>query len=276
VSKESTKAAFQKAFSVVRPTVPTIPLLVHVPHSSKWIPEHVLPQYSLAPDAVNQELLAMTDAYTDEFCTSVPSIGGTLFINCTSRLVVDPERFESDDDEPMAATGMGAVYLQTSGGDPLRGPSFGASEREQMLSEFFRPYSQAIAQEVGGLLERFGRCLIVDVHSFPSIPLAYEGASLARPDICFGYDPFHYPSILHARLSDLIDAAGMTSCNNQPFEGSYVPGPYFHRERNVTSLMIEIKRSLYMDEATGAKIENWNQTRETIDELLDIAGALTE
>jgi hypothetical protein len=86
--------------------------------------------------------------------------------------VVGPERFRDDGDEVMATRGVGAVYRRTTGGEILREPS--SAEREQLLRTYFDPYATAVRHAVDGLLARFGRCLIVDGHSYPAVPLGWE------------------------------------------------------------------------------------------------------
>ncbi len=74
-----------------------------------------------------------------------------------SRLVVDPERFEKDDEEPMAARGMGVVYELTSHGQPLRvfPSSSAAEERGKLLERFYRP---TIPNEIEFLEVGHGSC----------------------------------------------------------------------------------------------------------------------
>ncbi|MCL0044082.1 N-formylglutamate amidohydrolase [Dehalococcoidia bacterium] len=74
---------------------------------------------------LDSELLAMTDLFTDQLFGQAGSYGATLFINRVSRLVMDPERFPDDQDEPMSAKGMGAIYTKTSQGGDLR-PKWGS------------------------------------------------------------------------------------------------------------------------------------------------------
>ena len=83
------------------------PLVLHLPHASRTIPQDV--RSSLLPDdqTIGRELLLLTDAWTDEIVAEFhPEAERVIFP--VSRLVVDPERFPDDADEPMAARGMGA------------------------------------------------------------------------------------------------------------------------------------------------------------------------
>ena len=63
--------------------------------------------------ALNDELLRMTDAYTDELFPLTPVEAG-LVVFPLSRLICDVERFPSDEDEPMATRGMGAIYTRVT------------------------------------------------------------------------------------------------------------------------------------------------------------------
>ena len=245
-----------------------VPLIVHVPHSSTRIPADLRASFALNDEALEAELLAMTDRYTDELFDSALARGGGLFVNRTSRLVVDPERFPDDDEEPMAATGMGAVYRRTSGGGALRLDSFGAEDRSQLIERFFEHYARRLEEWVTEVLDEFGTCFIVDGHSFPSAPLAYERADLRRPEFCLGYEAFHMESALVSELEGLLRARGVDVAHNQPFAGSYVPLRHYLRDPRVRSVMVEVRRDLYVDEVTGQRSAAFGEIRSLIDELL--------
>ena len=95
--------------------------VLHIPHSSTAIPTDIRAAISLSNAALDNELLVMTDWFTDEiFSSEKLEIPATTFP--VSRLVVDPERFVLDADEPMAKVGMGVIYNKTSHGEILRSP----------------------------------------------------------------------------------------------------------------------------------------------------------
>ena len=231
------------------PGTARIPMVVHVPHSGLAIPADVATTLRLTPEELDAELLAMTDRYTDELFEGVQALGGVAFANRLSRLVVDPERFLDPEREEMEGCGMGAVYTKTSDGRVLRTPD--ATERSRLIGAYFEPYTLSLEHCVGEMLERFGRCVIIDAHSFPRVPLPYErDQDPDRPQICIGTDGFHTPPDLQACVEHVCSEAGYRFDVNRPFSGSYVPLRWFGYERRVTSLMVEIRRDLYMDERT--------------------------
>jgi N-formylglutamate deformylase len=199
----------------------------------------------------------MTDAYTDEIGQRATDGGATVIVNQISRLVLDPERFPKDEFEPMSERGMGMVYVQTSDGSPLRALPFPRGLREDLVRSVYEPYADAVTSEVASIIQTFGHCLIIDLHSFPTTALPYEDLSALRPNICIGSDPFHEASALIAQIRKQSLFRKLSFSRNSPFAGSFLPIPYFHRNRQVQSVMLELRRGLYMDEATGDKREGW-------------------
>ncbi len=215
-------------------------LIFHIPHSATAVPAGVRKELRLDSVALERELLRMTDHFTEQFF-DVPEISAARVVFPVSRLVVDPERFLDDDREPMAARGMGAVYEKTADLRPLRARP--TTEQRQRLT---RAVDRALAC--------FGRCLIVDGHSFPSAPLPYEDdQDPDRPDICIGTDGFHTPDDLATEAAAIFDDAGFRIAVNRPFAGTIVPMKHYRREPAVASIMIEINRGLYIDEKTGSR-----------------------
>jgi N-formylglutamate amidohydrolase len=248
------------------------PVLIHIPHSSTYIPQEYRDQICLDDADLSGELLAMTDRFTDQLFEQARSYGVTLFLNKVSRLVMDPERFPDDQDEPMAAKGMGAVYVSTSDGRRLRPKSFSARDRQDVMHDLYWPYSTALQNVVAAQLDLFGMCLVIDAHSFPSQVLPYEDENLVRPDICFGYDVFHEPEKLIDILQIVCKQEGLTIAHNQPFSGSYVPAYYYRQDRRVKSLMIEVNRSLYMDETAGTHSAGYGRFAQVLKRLMQPVG----
>ncbi len=255
-------------FSIISIGKPTIPIIAHVPHGSTFIPQDVRDSLLLSDADLKKELILMTDSYTPELFAGIVASGGLALVNNYSRLVVDPERFENENEEVMSSKGMGAIYTKTAYQQILR-KDLPAREKEEMLFTYFRPYHEALRKEVQEMLERFDRCLIVDCHSFPSKPLPYElDQSSDRPDICIGTDPFHTPEELIALVRSFYEANGITVAIDKPFAGTYVPLMHLGKDKRVSSIMVEVNRCLYMDETTGDRSGQFSQTKEMIDDLI--------
>ncbi len=62
---------------------------------------------------------------------------------------------------------------------------------------------------------------------------------------------------------------------NNPFSGTIVPLKYYSKNINVHSVMLEINRSLYMDEVTGKKKENFSRVKQDIIKAISLCPFLT-
>jgi len=252
------------------------PVIASIPHSSTFIPDSVRDTLVLDDQDLQTELLKMTDWYVDELFSCVTEFGGVTVVYNHSRLVVDPERFEDDSKEKMASKGQGVIYTHTSDGGKLRENPPAGKEREELLDRYYRPYHKALETETQSLLDSFGKCLILDCHSFPSRPLPYElNQDPERPDICLGTDPFHTPTALVEAVEAFFGERGLTTAHNMPFGGTYVPFKFLGKDQRVSSLMIEVNRKLYMNEETGARLPAFEEFEQSIRDALrldDICG----
>ncbi len=224
-------------------------VLLHVPHASTEIPADVRAGILLGDEELGQAILAIVDRYTDELFELQ---GAARVQNPWCRLVFDPERFRDDKDEPMAAFGLGAIYTRTVHGKRMR--DLAPPAREAMMRRFYDPYHALLETEVTRILARHGECLIVDCHSFTSRPLPFEADQTSRrPDLCIGTDSFHTPERLALSIEEIAKGRGLSTQWNWPFAGAITPMRYYRKDERVRSVMIEVNRRLYMDEATGEK-----------------------
>lgn len=234
------------------------PVIIHIPHASADVPECERQKLSLSSEDLQQELLRMTDWYTDELF-DVGGDAATRLIFPVSRLVVDPERFSEDADELMAASGMGAVYTNTSDGRPLRS-CLDAEERERLLQRYYVPHHERLKQLVQEALDATGHALIIDAHSFPSSPLPCDlNQSPNRPEICLGTDSFHTPEWLQRAAAESFRKMGWSVELNHPYSGTITPMSLYGVDARVQSIMIEVKRSLYLDEDAGTRLPQFSE-----------------
>ncbi|MEV4917416.1 N-formylglutamate amidohydrolase [Streptomyces tirandamycinicus] len=226
------------------------PVVLHVPHSSREIPEPVRRGIELDDAALTIELDHITDAHTAALSAAAADAAALRpwqFVNGLSRLVVDPERFP-DGREEMLAAGMGAVYTRTTHRERLRPED---ADPQPLLDRYFHPYARAMTAVVADRLAATGRAVVIDVHSYPTAPLPYElHGDGPRPPVCLGTDAFHTPPGLLAAAERAFAGFGGTG-RDSPFAGTYVPLDFHRRDPRVSALMIEIRRDVYMTEPGG-------------------------
>lgn len=226
------------------------PVLIHVPHASTFIP----------PDDLTDELLKMTDLYTDELF----DCRRDMLVFPVSRLVCDVERFRDDTDEPMSEQGMGLAYTRCADGAPLR--SISPQKRAAIARMYYDKHHEAFTDMVNEKLHDCGRCIIIDAHSFSAEPLPYEDCA-HRPDFCIGTDPFHTPYPLLRTCYTFLRGCGFEVAVNRPFSCTIVPLEHLHSDTSVSSVMIEVNRRLYMT-ADGSKTDSFSDIQRMLAALV--------
>lgn len=224
-------------------------VLFHIPHDSNRIPKWCKSQFVLSKSALKNELILMCD-YKTKALYSFDKRQKRLIAK-VSRLVVDTERFADDDAEIMSKVGMGVIYTKTSRQKPLR-RKISTKERNKLLRSYYYAHHRKFSQKVARILADHGKCLIIDCHSFSSFRQDYEIASSGkRPQICLGTDSFHTSENLAEIAKNAFIKQGFEVGLNTPFAGSITPLEFYEKDSRVSSLMIETRRDLYMDESSG-------------------------
>ena len=245
-------------------------VVLHIPHASPRVPPEERQAIGLDDAALNDELLRMTDAYTDELFPPTRVEAGRVVFPL-SRLICDVERFPSDEDEPMASRGMGVIYTRTSMRHTLRAQP-DPPTRQSLLERWYWPHHSKLERTVNDVVARLGACLIVDCHSFPSAALPYELVQTTqRADFCIGTDPFHTPSSIRGAIVAAVKEAGYSVTIDMPFAGALVPLASYRTDRRTLSVMIEVNRRLYMDEHSGLKNRAFEQVRVVVGQLIAAA-----
>ena len=151
----------------------------------------------------------------------------------------------------MAKRGMGAVYRVRHDLTPLR-RLISEEERARLLAKWYYPHHKKLSNVVDRSIDENWQAVIVDLHSFPSKPLPYEDDQQEdRPEICIGTDSGHTSDDLLKAFYESFSNDFKVSVN-RPFKGALVSLKHYGKCSLVQSVMVEVRRDLYMDEATGA------------------------
>jgi N-formylglutamate deformylase len=242
-------------------------IILHIPHSSTFAPDHVRKTFVLSKEELERQIFLLTDMYTDELF-HIQNRSVQRLVYPVNRLVVDPERFPDDEKEEMAERGMGVIYTKTAHLTRLR-KGISREERAWLIDTYYTPHHRALTEAVERNMTLHKKCLIIDCHSYASVALPYEkNQSSARPEICVGTDDYHTPQQLVDIISSQLAFFGYETALNQPFSGSIVPSKYYHVHPSVFSVMLEINKKLYMNETTGAKLPGFDRLRKSIKKLV--------
>jgi len=238
------------------------PLLIHIPHASVTISKQDFRDFLPTQEEIVYELIRLTDWYTDElFGQGWDHQNVVQFEH--SRLVVDVERFASDSVEPCAKVGMGATYLKTTRGNILR--QLTTLRREELIQKYYVPHHLLFTKKIKKILENFNRCIIIDAHSYPTNPLPTQTDFKFTPEIGIGTDNIFTSPELIELTQNYFKSHGLEVGLNQPFCGTIVPQEFYEsKDCRVQSVMIEVRRDLYINEATAEKNSQFNRIKSII------------
>ena len=239
-------------------------ILLHIPHSSFFIPKEYGNLFLLSEKELKEELLKMTDSYTD-ILFNIKGVSKLVFP--VSRLICDVERFRDEKSEEMAKSGMWVCYTKTSDMRQLK--KVDNKHKKEILKKYYDAHHKLFENSVKNIMKKYNSCIIIDAHSFSDNKLPYEihGTS-KRPDICIGADNFHTPSEITEYFYEEFSKKGYKVWINNPFKGAIAPLKYYCKNKKVKSVMIEINRTLYMNEKTGGKITGFCRLKNDIENII--------
>ncbi|MFN3275791.1 MAG: N-formylglutamate amidohydrolase [Paracoccus sp. (in: a-proteobacteria)] len=206
-------------------------------------------------------LRSSEDAFVDRMIACAPDFGAVALSARVPRCIVDLNR-GADEIDPLVVrgvprhplnqrtlAGLGVIPRVVSQGRAIHDRPIDRAEAERRIDSCWRPYHQALSALIAEARARFGRAILIDMHSMPHDALTHLHGP--RPDMVLGN---RHGLSAAARISDAvcaaIEAENWKIRRNSPFSGAYICSAYGRPGQNVHVLQLEINRSLYMDEAT--------------------------
>ena len=237
-------------------------IILHIPHSSIKIP--LYEGYLVDSTVLDKEILRLTDWFTDDLFYSDED---EMIIADFSRIFCDPERFTDDSQEVMAQYGMGVLYEKSDNGEEIRIVT--PELKEKVLTSYYWKHHHKFSLAVKNQLDINGKAIIIDCHSYPSKPLERDlDKNPKRPDFNIGTDSYHTPKELIDLSISFFENAGYTLGIDWPYKGSIVPLEYYQKNKNVSTIMLEINRALYLNEPTNQKSETYYQIKQITSEYI--------
>jgi N-formylglutamate deformylase len=249
------------------------PLVVSVPHCGREIPPELRERF--VPRALNVE---DTDWHLDRlYAFARDQLGASLLVPRFSRYVIDLNR--PSDNTPMYPGANNTELCPTRffTGEPLYrdGQAPGDAEVEQRVELYWRPYHDALRQELARVRAAHGHAVLFDGHSIKSrLPWLFEGQ---LPDLNLGTagGASCAPTLRDALAAVLDNQNAYTQVVDGRFKGGHITRHYGRPASGVHAVQLEMCWRCYIDEQ---RPQDWNAERAAqVQPLLDkLLRALTD
>lgn len=245
------------SFSIDEPVSVMSPVVFASPHSGRLYPKGFLESALASP----LDLRRIEDAYVDRLLADVHQAGAPVLCGLVARGFVDLNRAESEMDphmfenpaaswfaqrSPRVEAGLGCIPRVAYNGAPIYARKLPREEAERRMEAVYRPYHRALEALLRRAQAMFGQAWLIDCHSMPA-----EAEAAARsPDIVIGD---RFGASCAPGLADLVEglfrARGYTTARNSPYAGGYATLAHGQPGIGRHALQIEVRRTLYLDEA---------------------------
>jgi N-formylglutamate amidohydrolase len=254
------------------PAAPS-PIVVASPHSGR--------RYD--PDFMSRTVLdaarirSSEDAFVDLLLDDVPALRLPLLCAEMPRAFVDLNRAATELDpavvqdvprapaNPRVSSGLGVIPRVVGQGRAIYSGKISRVEARERIERYWHPYHDALDGLLDAARARWGRAVLLDVHSMPRE--AIEPGPAGIPEVVLGD---RFGASARPELMDRVEAVfaglGLRVARNAPFAGAYVLQRHGRPADGRCAIQIEIDRSLYMDEASV-------RPGPRFDEIRDLMGA---
>jgi len=252
-----------------------LPLVCDSPHSGTTYPA----DFGAALPAAR--LRGGEDTHVDALWAAVPAVGGTLLAATFPRVYIDPNQLDGAwptalAPGPKTSLGYGLVWSRIDADTPIYDRRLPVAEVQGRLDRYYRPYHAALTEAVEGAYGRFGAVWHLNLHSMPDN--AYERLKIDSPhplaDFVLGDRD---GTTCEPGLVDLVErelrGMGYTVARNDPYKGVQLIAQIGRPAERRSSLQIEIRRPLYMDEATRERNAGFDILQRDLGKLTEQVGA---
>ena len=264
------------AFTLLRPSVPAVPVLISVPHAGRLYPP-ALVERMRQPDAT---ALMLEDRYVDRLAEEIAlATGATLLIAEAPRAMLDLNRSPKDVDWGMVEHGKASAPLHSRSNHRARGGlglvprklmhigeiwknKLTGTELEERIEGIHKPYHAAIQQVLAGFHERWGIALLLDLHSMP--PITRQASQVPPARFVLGD---RFGAACSAGLTSFalqqLGQGGRQVAHNLPYAGGYILERHAQPRCSIHAMQLEVCRSLYLDSAMRELVARYSAiTRE--------------
>ncbi len=263
------------AFSIEEPVAVVSPAVFASPHSGRLYPKGFLE----SARASMLDLRRIEDAYVDRLLADVHGSGAPVICGLVARGYVDLNRAESEMDptmfedpspswfsqrSPRVDAGLGCIPRVAYNGAPIYDRRLRRDEAERRLDHVYRPYHRALEALLRRAQAMFGQAWLIDCHSMP----AETEAGGRSPDVVIGD---RFGASCSPGLADLVEQLfrnrGYTTARNSPYAGGFATLAHGQPGLGRHAVQIEMRRRLYLDEATVEPHDGFLTLRRDLGEI---------
>ena len=271
------------AFSRHDPAGPVVPLVLDSPHSGERYPadfDHAAPR-TVVRQAEDTHVARLWRGALAHGATLVEAHFPRAYVDANRGLEdIDPALFGPDErwPGPVRSTrktelGIGLVWRLGRGGVPMYARTLTVAEVERRIAGCWRPYHDAVERALGERHRAFGAVWHVNCHSMPAVGDALsDDPGRERADVVLGdRDGTTCDGAFTRFVAEAFSSRGYSVAINDPYKGVELVRRHGRPVERRHSLQVELKRTLYMDEATLEPNAGYARLER---DLADVAGAI--
>lgn len=264
-----------------------LPIVCDSPHSGTHYPADF-------GTALALPLLRMgEDTHVDALWADAPAHGATLIAATFARTYIDPNRALTDLDAQMLSgpwstplapgeksrLGFGLVWSRMNAQTPIYHRRLSPAEVQSRIERCWRPYHAALQAAIDEAVQA-GGVWHLNLHSMPNDAYERLGIASAHPlaDFVLGdRDGTTCEPAFVQLVASTLRGFGYRVAINDPYKGVELIGRIGQPQLQRHSLQIEIRRPLYMDEASRERNAGFEPLRAHLAQLMGvIAGHVRE
>ncbi|MCV6546132.1 MAG: N-formylglutamate amidohydrolase [Cohaesibacter sp.] len=276
----------QDSLTLHQPDQLVSPLMLSFPHSGDVYPD----DFGYDPALSYSEIDFPSDKYVDELFGRGNELGLASIKANFPRAYLDVNRHQHDIDgamledeeawygrlQPTAAKTGTTLFWAISNEKEIYQRKLTLKEAKERLARCHTPYHQAMTSMINRIHEHFGCAYIIDCHSMTQFDSVLRGGA-ERPQIDIGTrDGESCSQALAEKVGEAFASLGYDVGVNKRFRGGEITLRYGWPEIEQHILQVELRRDLYMNEATRERNENFAKVQQDCAAVIDEVKAFIE
>jgi len=256
-------------FEIVEPASWRAPIIFNSPHSGSVYPDEFLSVSRIDLPALRRS----EDSFMDELIGGLSDRGfPTVRVNFPRSYVdvnrepyeLDPRMFSgrlpsfANTRSMRVAGGLGTIPRVVGDGQEIYRERLSVDDALARIEALYKPYHRALRRLINKAHHTFGRVVVVDCHSMPSVGVSRDEPR--RPDVVIGD---RYGTSCSPMLADMVEETmsrlGYSVGRNKPYAGGFITEHYGNPASGLHTIQLELNRAIYMDERRRARSARFAQ-----------------